>query len=79
MKTTMTKKKQKKPRLNTDLASLPIVLSFGWILQYFPEFLLQILPYITDRRVWNAIIHITTTAWCDMIIYISSELRTARK
>jgi hypothetical protein len=32
-----------------------LVLSFGNILTKFPEFLLQILPYIADRIVWNSI------------------------
>ena len=32
-----------------------VLLSFGNILNTFPEFLLQVLPYIADRIVWNSI------------------------
>lgn len=32
-----------------------VLLSFGNILTKFPEFLLQVLPYIADRIVWNSI------------------------
>ena len=33
-----------------------VLLSFGNILNTFPEFLLQVLPYIADRIVWNSIV-----------------------
>ena len=33
----------------------PPTISFGNILQKFPEFLLHILPYIPDRIIWNSI------------------------
>ena len=32
-----------------------VMLSFGNILEKFPEFLLQVLSYIPDRIVWNSI------------------------
>jgi WD40 repeat protein len=34
---------------------LSLVISFGNILTKFPEFLLQVLPYIADRIIWNSI------------------------
>ena len=41
---------------STPPLPLPLVLlSFGNILTKFPEFLLQVLPYIADRIVWNSI------------------------
>ncbi|OEU21674.1 hypothetical protein FRACYDRAFT_231815 [Fragilariopsis cylindrus CCMP1102] len=41
---------------STPPLPLPLVLlSFGNILNKFPEFLLQVLPYIADRIVWNSI------------------------
>ena len=45
-----------------------LVLSFGNILEKFPEFLIHVLPYIEDRKVWTSI------ASCNKDVYEKSQV-----